>query len=118
VTRPMGSDREQLTVVRASRAAHGLISIGFLGCIALVYIGAWRGEAGRWTLAAVAALAAEGLLVALGGGNCPLGPLLQRIGDDKPLFELVLPTRAAALAVPVLGVVSAAGIVLLAARVG
>ncbi len=49
-------------------------------------------------------------------GDCPLGPLGDRVGDPMPLFGLVLPPRAAKLAVPVLGAVTAAGIALLAIR--
>jgi hypothetical protein len=64
----------------------------------------------------VVALAAEGVLVAANGGDCPLGPLQQRVGDPVPLFELVLPPRAARIAVPVLGAVAAGGFVLLATR--
>ena len=100
----------------ASRVAHGLVSAVFLVCIALVYVGAWRGEAGTITLVAVAALVTEGALVVLSGGNCPLGPALRRLGDDTPFFELLLPPRAAKLAIPVLAAVTTLGIVLLAAR--
>jgi hypothetical protein len=49
-------------------------------------------------------------------GDCPLGPLGDRIGDDVPLFELVLSPRAAKLAIPTLGTVTAVGLGLLAAR--
>lgn len=49
-------------------------------------------------------------------GDCPLGGLGDRVGDPVPLFELVLPPRAAQLAVPVLGVVTATGVALLVLR--
>ena len=49
-------------------------------------------------------------------GDCPLGGLGDRVGDPVPLFELVLPPRAARLAVPALGVVTAAGVALLVLR--
>ena len=58
----------------------------------------------------------QGVLVLSSGGNCPLGPLLRRLGDDAPFFELFLPPRAAKVAVPVLAAVAALGAVLLAAR--
>jgi len=35
---------------------------------------------------AVAALVTEGACVAANGGDCPLGPLQQRLGDPVPLF--------------------------------
>ena len=49
-------------------------------------------------------------------GDCPLGPLGDRLGDEVPLFELVLSPAAARRAVPVLGRVAAAGIALLGLR--
>jgi hypothetical protein len=103
-------------IVCASRAAHGLISLVFLSCIAVIYLGAWRGKAGAVTLAALAALCVEGALVLLSGGNCPLGPILRRLGDETPFFELLLPPRAAKLAIPILTAVSVLGALLLAAR--
>ncbi len=102
--------------VLLSRIAHGLISLLFLACIATLYVGAWRGRADAFTLAALAALGLECTLVLLSGGNCPLGPALRRLGDDTPFFELFLPPRAAKAAVPVLGVVAVLGAALLAVR--
>ena len=91
------------------------MSLLLLCSIALIYLGAWRGHASAVTVAAVAALGLEGVLVLSSGGNCPLGPLLRRLGDDTP-FELFLPPRAAKVAVPVLAAVVGLGAVLLAAR--
>jgi hypothetical protein len=56
------------------------------------------------------------VLVAANRGDCPLGPLGDRIGDEVPLFELVLPRRAAKAAIPVLGAVTGAGLIALAVR--
>ncbi len=67
----------------------------------------------RW---AVASLAAEGAVVALNHGDCPLGPVGERIGDPVPLFELVLSPAAARHAIPALGGVTALGLGVLAAR--
>lgn len=99
-----------------SRAAHGLLTALFLCFIAVVYLGAWRGEAGMLTLAALAALCLQGVLVLLSRGNCPLGRVFRRLGDDTPFFELLLPPRAAVLAVPALAAVTTLGVVLLAVR--
>jgi hypothetical protein len=66
--------------------------------------------------AAVIALGCEGVAVAANGGDCPLGCLQERVGDPVPLFELVLSPRAAKLAVPAPGTVTAAGIALVAVR--
>ena len=103
-------------IVLVSRVAHGLISLLFLACIAVIYVGAWRGKADTVTIAALATLSVEGVLVVLSNGNCPLGPMLRRLGDEKPFFELFLAPRAAKLAVPILAGVSVLGAVLLAAR--
>ena len=98
------------------RAAHGLIAIGFLASIGYVWWCALSGRRGALLRSAIAALVSEGVLVVTNRGDCPLGPLADRIGDYIPLFELVLSPRAARRAVPTLGVVTAAGLGLLAAR--
>jgi hypothetical protein len=112
-TLPAGPNPRHVLV---SRVGHGFVSLLFLCCIAALYLGAWRGKADAVTIAALAALCVEGVLVALSGGNCPLGPWFRRIGDETPFFELFLPPRAAKLAVPILAAVSVLGAVLLAAR--
>jgi hypothetical protein len=61
-------------------------------------------------------LVGEAAVVGLNGGDCPLGPLGERMGDPVPLFELVLPPQAAKQAVPALGAVTATGLALAAAR--
>jgi hypothetical protein len=103
-------------VVLLWRAGHGLIAAGFLTSIGYVWWCALRRRRGRFLRHAITALAGEAVLVGLNGGDCPLGPLGDRVGDEVPLFELVLPPRAAKAAVPVLGGVTAAGVALLAAR--
>jgi hypothetical protein len=107
------------TLTRAAlafRAAHTAISLAFLAAIAHVWWCALTGRRGRLLHVAVGALACEGLVVAANHGDCPLGGLQARVGDPVPLFELVLPARAARLAVPALGAVAAAGVVLVAQR--
>lgn len=98
------------------RTAHGLIAFGFLASIGYVWWCALTGRRGRWLRPAVGALVGEGVLVVTNGGDCPLGPLCDRIGDPVPLFELVLSPRAARRAVPTLGAVTALGVGILAAR--
>ncbi|MGB2850291.1 MAG: hypothetical protein WBC01_01360 [Solirubrobacterales bacterium] len=98
------------------RAAHGLIAIGFLTSIGYVWWCALSGRRGPLLRPAIAALVGEGVLVAANGGDCPLGPMGDRIGDAVPLFELVLSPRAARRAVPTLGALTAVGLGLLAAR--
>jgi hypothetical protein len=112
-----GSPKSTRTAaIVAWRAGHAMIAVGFLTSIGYVWWCAVTGRRDRWLRRAIVALAGEGAVVALNHGDCPLGPLGDRIGDQVPLFELVLPPRAARLAVPVLGGVTAAGVGLLAAR--
>lgn len=100
----------------AWRAIHTVIAATFLGAIVVVWWCALTGRRGPLLRPAVAALAGEGALVLANGGDCPLGGVQQRAGDPVPLFELVLSPRAARLAVPVLGFMTAAGLAVLAAR--
>ena len=101
-------------IALAFRAVHAVIAIGFLSAIGYVWWCALSGRRDRLLRVAVSSLAAEGALVAANHGDCPLGPLQQRVHDPTPLFELVLPRRAARLAVPALGAVALAGVALLA----
>lgn len=101
---------------RAFRLAHTAITILFLAAIAHVWRCALTGRRDRALAVAVTALTAEAALVTANHGDCPLGPLGARLGDQTPLFELVLSPRAAKRAVPVLGTVAAAGIALVAFR--
>lgn len=109
---------ELTPAVIAWRSAHGLIAVVFLASIAYIWWCALSGHRGPMLRRAVAALAAEGALVAANHGDCPLGGLGERIGDPVPLFELVLSPPVAKRAVPALGLVTAAGLALLAARSG
>lgn len=81
-----------------------------------MWVAAARARVDVLTVVALAALGVEFVLVAACGGNCPLGPALRRLGDETPFFELLLPPRAAKLAVPVLGAVAVLGGVALAVR--
>lgn len=105
-------------IVLVSRVAHALIAALFVACMVVVYASAWHGRAAAPTWAAVAALTVEGVLVLASGGDCPLTPLFHRLGDRTPLFELVLPARAARQVVPALGAVTVFGFAMLAVRVG
>jgi hypothetical protein len=101
---------------RAFRAAHGAIAVAFLGAIVYVWWCAVTGRRDRRLRLAVVALAAEGAVVAANHGDCPLGPLQQRLDDPIPLFELVLSPTAARRAVPTLGLIAGAGVALLVRR--
>ena len=98
----------------AFRAGHAVIAVAFLAAIGEVWAAALTGRRGPLLQVSVAALVAEGVVVAANGGDCPLGGLQDRIGDPVPLFELLLSPHAAKRAVPVLGTIAASGIALLA----
>jgi hypothetical protein len=101
---------------RTFRAVHGAISVAFLGAIAYIWWCAITRRRDTRLRLAVAALVAEGACVTANHGDCPLGPLQDRVGDPVPLFELVLSPTAARRAVPALGLVTTVGVVLLALR--
>jgi hypothetical protein len=64
----------------------------------------------------VAGLAVEGVALVAGGGNCPFGSLQRQLGDPVPLFELVLPPRAAKAAIPALTIVALGGLLVVGLR--
>jgi hypothetical protein len=101
---------------RAWRVLHATWSVAQLGCLGYIWACAasQRRTARLW--ASVAFLLIEGVALIVGRGNCPVGPLQAEWGDPVPFFELVLPPRAAKAAIPVLTVISLAGIVALALR--
>jgi hypothetical protein len=101
---------------RAFRAGHGAITVAFLAAIAYVWWCGLTRRRDRWLRLAVVALVSEGAFVAANHGDCPLGPLQERLGDPVPLFELVLSPIAARRAVPALGLVTTAGLILLVRR--
>jgi hypothetical protein len=98
------------------RAFHAAIAVEQLLAIAYVWWCAITGRRDRLLRIAVGTLISEGVLVAANRGDCPMGGLQERLGDPVPLFELVLSPRAAKRAVPTLGAITAAGLVLLVVR--
>jgi hypothetical protein len=108
--------RSLAPIVIVSRIVHALVAVFFLGCIAIVWVAALHGRAGPWTDAALISLGVEIALVAVNRGNCPLGPIARRLGDDKPLFDLIC-GRYGKHAFPVLAVVIVAGVALLGVQV-
>jgi hypothetical protein len=101
---------------RAFRAGHAAIAVAFLSAIAYVWWCALTGRRDRRLGVAAGALVAEAAFVGANHGDCPLGPLQQRLGDPIPLFELVLSPNAARRAVPTLGLITALGLLLLVGR--
>jgi hypothetical protein len=101
---------------RAWRLVHAAWSVAQLSALATIWRAAITGRRSPSVWAMVAFLAAEGAGLAVGRGDCPMGELQARWGDPVPFFELALPPRAARAAVPLLGLVSVAGICALVVR--
>ena len=101
---------------RAWRLVHASWSVAQLACLGYIWASAITGRRSRRLWASVAFLLVEGAALVVGRGDCPVGPLQAEWGDPVPFFELVLPPRAAKAAIPVLAVVSIAGIAALVLR--
>lgn len=98
---------------RMFRVGHGLVAVLELGCLGYLWACALTRRRDRLLAASLLVLTAQGVGLVIGRGNCPLGPLQRRLGDPVPLFELVLPPRAAKAAVPVLVAATLAGVLTL-----
>jgi hypothetical protein len=101
---------------RTLRAAHVAVAVVELSCLAYLWWCAMTGRRDRRLWAAVATLAGEGVALVIGRGDCPLGPLQEHVGDPTPLFELVLPPRAAKAAVPIFAGITMLGLAIVLAR--
>ena len=96
---------------RAFRVAHAGFSVLQLASLGYVWFCAATRRRDRVLTASSAALLIEGAALWVGRGDCPFGPFQAKLGDPVPLFELLLPKRAAKAAIPVLLVVAVAGLV-------
>jgi hypothetical protein len=101
---------------RAWRLVHASWSVAQLACLSYIWACALTGRRSRRLWVCVAFLMAEGAALIVGRGDCPVGPLQAEWGDPVPFFELVLPPRAAKAAIPILAVISVAGIIALVLR--
>lgn len=96
---------------RMWRIFHAAWSIAQLTGLGYMWVSVIRRRRNPRLWASVAFLFTEGAALALGRGDCPMGPLQAEWGDPVPFFELVLPPRAAKAAVPILAVVSVGAVV-------
>lgn len=95
---------------------HAAWSVAQLACLAFIWRSALTGRRSPRLWASVLFLSAEGAALAVGRGNCPLGPMQAHWGDPVPFFELVLPPRAAKAAIPILTAAGVTGIAALVLR--
>jgi hypothetical protein len=100
----------------ALRTVHVAVAAVELAALGELWLCALTNRRGKALWVAGAVLALEGVGLVVGRGDCPLGPLQERVGDPVPLFELVLPLRAAKAAVPVLASATFLGIGVLLVR--
>jgi hypothetical protein len=107
---------ELATGARVYRLVHVALASLELSCLAYVWTCAFTRRRDRWLHTAIAILAIQGIGMVIGRGDCPLGPVQQRLGDPTPLFELVLPPKAAKVVFPILGAVTLGGLVALVVR--
>lgn len=101
---------------RRFRVFHTVIAVIDLASLGYVWGCAIRRRRDNLLRVSMFALVIEGVALLVGRGNCPLGPLQRKLGDPVPLFELVLPPRAAKAAVPLLAGISVVGMALAAVR--
>jgi hypothetical protein len=95
---------------RAFRLAHAAFSIVQLAALGYVWYCAARRRRDRALALSAGALLLEGGALIVGRGDCPFGPFQASLGDPVPLFELVLPKRAAKAAIPALFIVALTGL--------
>jgi hypothetical protein len=101
---------------KAFRIAHVVWGVVALGALAHIWTSAIMRRRGRSLWASVAFLLVQGVALLIGRGDCPFGPFQRRLGDPVPMFELVLPPRAAKAAIPLLLVVVIGGMALVVLR--
>lgn len=92
------------------RIAHTAWAVVGMASLAYIWACGVARRRDRPLAAAIAFLSVEGAALIVGRGDCPFGSFQRELGDPVPLFELVLPARAAKAAVPVLLVASLAGL--------
>ena len=94
------------------RSIHGAITLFFLSCIAYIYYAALTDQQTVVGYAAIGLILIEGCVVLLNDGDCPLGTVHKKYGDEKDFFELFMPKRFSKRAIPVLSIVSVVGMLM------
>jgi hypothetical protein len=100
-------------MIAVIRAFHTLLVLVFVGAIVVVYYSGITDTVTVWLYLSTAIIAFEGIVITLTRGNCPLLYLHRRYGDEKRLFELVMPWRFAKYMFAFLFIVIIAGYVLI-----
>jgi hypothetical protein len=100
----------------AWRVAHAAWSIAQLAALARIWRAVISARPDRAARGSAAFIALEGAGLVVGRGSCPAARRQAAWGDPVPFFELFLRPRPAKAAIPILAIVSGAGIAGLAAR--
>jgi len=100
------------------RAVHTLIAAFFIFCIGLIYYFALAGKSSPWIVWIIAVLLAEGVVLVVNQGKCPLSFLHRKYGDDKKFYDLFFPEKIAPYAAHILGAATIIGIILLLVKHG
>jgi len=101
---------------RMFRLAHAVWGAFNLAGLAWIWRDAILRRRDPLVYASGALLASEGIALVIGRGDCPLGRFQEGLGDPVPMFEWVLPPRAAKAAIPFLTAVSLAALLCLLLR--
>lgn len=101
---------------KAYRIFHATWSVAGLASLGYIWVCAAKRRRNSLLGASMAFLSIEGVGLIIGGGDCPMGPFQEQLGDPVPFFELLLPPRAAKAAVPILAGASLAGFLAVALR--
>ncbi len=104
------------TKARAWRIAHAAWSVTSMAALGYIWLCAAARRRDRALAASMIWLSLEGIGLAIGRGDCPMGGKQAEWGDPVPFFELLLPPRAAKAAVPVLLVITLGGFAAVALR--
>ena len=80
-----------LLVIRIVHAGFALL---FIACIIFIYYCAITRLASPWLYPATIILLIEGIAVGLNKGDCPLGPIHLRYGDDKGFLDYSCPQES------------------------
>lgn len=103
-------------IVYVIRSAHLAIGLTMTAATFQLWYAGLFGVFNAWTGLAVALLAVQWIIIALNNGDCPLGTVHARYGDEKTLFELVAGRQYAIHGFRNWGFACAAGGILLAIR--
>lgn len=88
------------------RFIHFLVTMYFLVCLFVLLFSVVTNSRSLILYLSIISLLLEGLIIFLNKGICPLGFFHHKAGDTKTFFELLMPAKAARLAVPFFAVLS------------